>query len=116
MLKVQLIFPFFVDMQDSMEEVLLLLHKLLGELQFILFKKFLVPAAKKFGADLFESAAPEIGELVSGRKNSKHLQNMLEQNQFENSWEVEKRNPSVGLEEPFLEKKFENQSLSQRHF
>ena len=29
---------------------------------------------------------------------------MLEQEQLENSWEVEKRNPSVEQEEPFLEK------------
>ena len=34
LLKVQLIFLFFVDMQGSVEEVLVLLHKLLGELQF----------------------------------------------------------------------------------
>ena len=38
LLKVQLIFLFFVDMQDSVEEVLVLLHKLLGELQFLLWK------------------------------------------------------------------------------
>ena len=37
-------------------------------------------------------------------KNSKHLQKMLEQKQFENSWEEEKRNPSVEQEESFLEK------------
>ena len=29
---------------------------------------------------------------------------MLEQKQLENSWEVEKRNPSVELEKPYLEK------------
>ena len=34
-------------------------------------------------------------------KNSKRLQKILEQKQFENSWEVEKRNPSVEQEEPF---------------
>ena len=39
LLKVQLISLFFVDMQDSLEEVLVLLHKLLGELQFSLIKK-----------------------------------------------------------------------------
>ena len=38
LLKVQLIFLFFVDMQDSVEEVLVLLHELLGELQFPLLK------------------------------------------------------------------------------
>ena len=38
LLKLQLIFLFFVDMHDSVEEVLVLLHKLLGELQFPLLK------------------------------------------------------------------------------
>ena len=66
-------------------------------------KKHIVPAAKKIEADLFEIAAPEIGKVVSGWKNSKDLQKMLEQKQFENSWEVEKRNPSVEQKEPFLE-------------
>ena len=103
-------------MQDSVEEVLALLHKFLGELQFPLLKKNIVPAAKRIGADLFDIAAPEIGEIVSGRKNSKNLQKILEQKQFENSWEVEKINQSVEQEAPFLEKVVQNQSLSQRHF
>ena len=51
------------------------MHELLGKLQSPLLKKFVVPAAKRIGADLFETAAPEIGEVVSGRKkNSKLLQ------------------------------------------
>ena len=58
-------------MQDSVEEVLMLLHKLLRELQFPFIKKYIVPAAKRIGADLFEIAAPEIGEVVSGRKKLK---------------------------------------------
>ena len=33
--------------------------------------KYIVPAAKRIGADLFEIAAPEIGEVVSGRKKLK---------------------------------------------
>ena len=31
--------------------------------------KFIVPAAKQGGADLFENAVPEIAEVVSSRKN-----------------------------------------------
>ena len=34
-------------------------------------KKYIVPAAKRIGADLFEIAAPEIGEVVSGQKKLK---------------------------------------------
>ena len=56
-----------------------------------LIRIYIVPAAKRIGADLFEIAAPEIGEVVSGRKNSKNSQKMLEQKQFEKSWEVEKK-------------------------
>ena len=66
-------------MQDNVEEVLELLHKLLGELQSPFFKKIVVPAAKKNGEYLFQIAAPEV---VSGRKKLKTLQNMWEQKQF----------------------------------
>ena len=34
-----------------------------------------VPAAKRIGADLYEIAAPEIGEVVSGRKKLKTFAN-----------------------------------------
>ena len=80
------------------------LAQTLGRTAIPFIKKYIVPAAKRIGADLFEIAAPEIGEVVSGRKKLKRLQKMLEQKQFENSWEVEKRNPSVEQEEPFLER------------
>ena len=56
------------------------LSQTLGRTAIPFIKKYIVPAAKRIGADLFEIAAPEIGEIVSGRKNSKHLQKMLEQN------------------------------------
>ena len=34
-------------------------------------RKYIVPAAKRVGADLMEFAVPEIAEVVSGRKNFK---------------------------------------------
>ena len=71
LLKVQLIFLFLVDEQDSLEEVLVLLHKLLGEVQFPLLKKYIVPAAKKSEQVYLKIAAPKIGEVVSGRKQLK---------------------------------------------
>ena len=64
-------------------------------------KKNVVPAAERIGADLCEIAAPEIGEVVSGRKNSKHLQKMWEQKQFGNWKKLEKRNLSVEQLEPY---------------
>ena len=39
---------------------------------------------------------------------------MLEQKQFENSWEVKKRHPSVKQEEPFLEKVVQKNSRSRK--
>ena len=82
------------------------LAQTLGRTALPFITKNIVLAAKRIRADLFEIAAPEIGEVVSGRKNSKHLQKMREQKQFGNNWEVEKKNLSVELLEPvpFLEK------------
>ena len=44
----------------------------LGRTAIFFIKKYLVPAAKKIGADLFQIAAPEIGEIVCGRKNTQN--------------------------------------------
>ena len=82
----------------------MLLHKLLGELQFLLLKKYTVPAAKRIGADLFEIAAPEIGEVISGRKKLKTFAKDVGRKTVRKQLGIEKRNPSVELEEPFLEK------------
>ena len=43
----------------------------LGRTAIPFIKKYIVPAAKRIGADLFEIADPEIGEVVSGRKKLK---------------------------------------------
>ena len=42
-----------------------------GRTTISFIKKFIVPAAKRIGADLFEIAAQEIGEVVSGQKKLK---------------------------------------------
>ena len=47
------------------------MDKFLGELQFFFLRKYVVPAAKRIGADMLEFAAPEIGEVISGRKSFK---------------------------------------------
>ena len=49
------------------------LAQTLGRTAIPFIKKYIVPAAKRIGADLFEIAAPEIGEVVSGRKKLKTL-------------------------------------------
>ena len=47
------------------------LAQTLGRTAIPFINKYLVPAAKRIEADLFEIAAPEIGEIVSGRKKLK---------------------------------------------
>ena len=47
------------------------LAQTLGRTAISFIKKYIVPVEKKIGADLFEIAAPEIGEFVSGRKELK---------------------------------------------
>ena len=43
-----------------------------------ILRKFIVLAAKPVGADLLEFAAPEIREVISGRKSSSRLQKVWE--------------------------------------
>ena len=100
-----------------MEEVLELLHKLLGELQSPLIKN-LIPAAKRIGADLFENAAPENGEVVSGRKKLKTFAKVVGAKTVQKQLGVGKRNTSVELVEPdpFLEKVDRKIVPLERHF
>ena len=54
---------------DNVDEESVHLHKLLGELHFHFLRKYIVPAAKRVGADLLEFAVPENEEVFNGRKN-----------------------------------------------
>ena len=47
------------------------LAQVIGRTAIPFFRKNIVPAAKRVGADLLELAVPEIAEVVSGRKNFK---------------------------------------------
>ena len=49
------------------------LAQTLGRTAIPFIKKYIVPAAKRIRADLFEIAAPEIGEVVSGRKKTQNI-------------------------------------------
>ena len=74
----------------------------LGRTAFPFIKKYIVPAAKKKSEQIYlKLPLQRLEKLSVDEKNSKRLQKMLEQKQFENSWEVEKTNPSVEQEEPF---------------
>ena len=45
--------------------------RVIGRTATPFLRKYIVPAAKRVGADLLEFAVPEIAEVVSGRKNFK---------------------------------------------
>ena len=47
------------------------LAQVIGRTALPFLRKFVVPAAKRVGADLLEFAVPEIAQVVSGRKNFK---------------------------------------------
>ena len=47
------------------------LAQVIGRTAIPFLRKYIVPAAKRVGADLLEFAVPEIGEVISGRKNFK---------------------------------------------
>ena len=47
------------------------LAQVIGRTAIPFLRKFVVPAAKRLGADLLEFAVPEIAEVVSGRKKFK---------------------------------------------
>ena len=46
----------------------------IGRTAIPFLRKYIVPAAKRVGADLLEFAVPEIAEVVSGRKNFKTVE------------------------------------------
>ena len=47
------------------------LVQVIGRTAIPFLRKYVVPAAKRIGADMLEFAAPEIGEVISGRKSFK---------------------------------------------
>ena len=47
------------------------LAQVIGRTAYPFLRKFIVPAAKRVGAELLEFAVPQIAEVVSGRKNFK---------------------------------------------
>ena len=47
------------------------LAQVIGRTAFLFLRKYIVPAAKRVVADLLEFAAPEVADVVSGKKNFK---------------------------------------------
>ena len=49
------------------------LAQVIGRTAITFLRKYIVPAAKRVGADLLEFAVPEVADVVSGKKTSKLL-------------------------------------------
>ena len=47
------------------------LAQVIGRTAIPFLRRYVVPAAKRIGADMLEFAVPEIGEVISGRKSLK---------------------------------------------
>ena len=49
------------------------LAQIIGRTAVPFVKKFIIPAARRVGADLLEYAVPEMAEVISGKKNIKSV-------------------------------------------
>ena len=49
------------------------LAQVIGRTAIPFLRKYIVPAAKRVGADLLELAAPEIGNVITGKKDFKSV-------------------------------------------
>ena len=90
------------------------LAQVIGRTAIPFLRKYVVPAAKRIGADMLEFAVPEIGEVVSGRKNFKTaaksvgkktlIKNWVKVKNIGESFQQNLLNNPVGREETFLQK------------
>ena len=79
------------------------LAQTIGRTAIPFLRRYVVPAAKRVGADLLDMAAPEIGNVLTGKKNSNLWLQMLERKHNVNNKVVEKLG-NVALFEEFPQK------------
>ena len=98
------------------------LAQVIGRTAIPFLRKYVVPAAKRIGADLLEFAVPEIAEVVSGRKNFKTaaksvgrqtLRKQLGEGQGSRRWPGSRRTGG-SKQRNFIPTKFEQSSRSRR--
>ena len=86
------------------------LAQVIGRTVLPFLKKYIVPAAKRVGADLLEFAVPELADVVSGKK----IQNCCQKRK---KTDIEKTTWKWQAKEKLSSQKFEaKQSVMQRHF
>ena len=69
--------PFYRGVGRQRRRGLHALAQVIGRTAIPVLRKYIVPAAKRVGADLLEFAVPEIAEVVSGRRNIKTAANSV---------------------------------------
>ena len=89
------------------------LAQVIGRTAIPFLRKYVVPAAKRVGADLLEFAVPETAEVVGGRKSFKTAAKSVGNKTLKNNWGVvvnrgetfqsNQLNNPVGCEETFLQ-------------
>ena len=79
------------------------LAQVIGRTASPFLRKYVVPVAKRVGADLLEFAVPEILEVVSGRKNFKTAAKSVGKKLRKNNWVV-----AVNTEESFQQNLLNN--------
>ena len=89
------------------------LAQVIGRTATPFLRKYVVPAPKRIGADMLEFAAPEIGEVISGRKSLKTAAKSVGKQILKKNWLAAVNrgktvqqillNNSVGREDTFLQ-------------
>ena len=74
----QVKFPFFRCIGRQRGKGFGALAQIIGTTESLHVREYIVPAAKRVGADLLVFSAPEIAEVSICRKNSKQLQRVWE--------------------------------------
>ena len=86
------------------------LAQVIGRTAIPFLRKYIVPAAKRVGADLLEFAVPEVADVVSGKKNFKTAAKSVGRQTL-------RKQLGGGKQKKHSSQKFEaKQSVPQRHF
>ena len=86
------------------------LAQVIGRTAIPLLRKYIVPAAKRVGADLLEFAVPEVAEVVSWKKLQDCCQKRRKTDIDKTTWRWQAK-------QKHSSQKFEaRQSVTQRHF
>ena len=67
---IQVEIPYYRRVGRQRERGFCALAQVIGRTAIPFLRRYVVPAAKRIGADMFEFAAPEIGKVISDRKSS----------------------------------------------